>query len=803
MEPINQYLAGRARSFHNYKKLSLKLKVTSLKIWFNSTCLRLNLIPNYIQLATKNTSISARSALEAGKLHWLKQEIKHWYNIRDKLSLYMYESHLLLSKFFHPIEVDMIISLVKDNVEIAGSNLFVKLNSKIMKLTNEKVTSNNHSQFHYSNQHNNVFTNQNTFRFHNRTINLSQTRFGDEEMRLLNMGLKHNPQTTDNLLLDQFKLDLEVVLHQNSQNPNTNNLRAICAEKLKKLNFQPGKFNNNILKGLKAKIRKADLVVTKADKGNTIVILEKDNYVKKVQEFLDANGYIIKKVNFNQFIKSVKQFITLNREILKTHFDLNHYRLILMNPMIPRLYALPKIHKLNYPMRPIVAFTNTPVSKLSNWLNHILRSALNFQFPYAIKNSIELSRELSKFKVNNDYKLISLDIVNLFPSVPFEASLEIVNEYLSSSNLPDSVCAFLSSSLELVYKQNFLNLTINLSPLLAELFLTSLENNKIFNNQWLTNHFAYYKRYVDDIFVIFKGSDNDIDHCFQHMNTLHPHIKFTLEKENNRVLNFLDLQITRNTNRLDINIFRKPTTTDHVIPFSSHHPLSHKLAAFRFFFNRLFSLPLNTLNFNKEYHLISEVAFRNGYPRNLIEKLFHNFSRKVRLQNRTTLNPRQIDSPNNNFYSLPFIGPASFYFKKLLKEYDINISFSAKHNLKNHLVKTKDKIDTLEKSGVYRLSCSTCGACYVGQTGRKFKTRFNEHYACIRNNNIFTKSAFADHILDRGHSFNPNLDYEILHVCDKSIKLNILEQKEILHFHNQNPSLSLNEVLNINKSLLL
>ncbi|KAK5643166.1 hypothetical protein RI129_007011 [Pyrocoelia pectoralis] len=130
----------------------------------------------------------------------------------------------------------------------------------------------------------------------------------------------------------------------------------------------------------------------------------------------------------------------IGRKFLKTHINHNFYKLILMNPAFPRVYALPKIHKNNNPMRPIVSFTNTPVFKLSEWLNDTLRNHLKFNFPYSIRNSLDLSLELSKFVVNKDHPLLSFDIVNLFPSVPFTKCLDIVTIHLYSSNLPDSVC---------------------------------------------------------------------------------------------------------------------------------------------------------------------------------------------------------------------------------------------------------------------------------------------------------------------------------------------------------------------------
>jgi len=43
---------------------------------------------------------------------------------------------------------------------------------------------------------------------------------------------------------------------------------------------------------------------------------------------------------------------------------------------------------------------------------------------------------------------------------------------------------------------------------------------------------------------------------------------------------------------MEIDIYKKPTTTDTTIKYLSNHPMEHKLAAYRYHINRMFSLPL-------------------------------------------------------------------------------------------------------------------------------------------------------------------------------------------------------------------
>ena len=88
----------------------------------------------------------------------------------------------------------------------------------------------------------------------------------------------------------------------------------------------------------------------------------------------------------------------------------------------------------------------------------------------------------------------------------------------------------------------------------------------------------------------------------------------------------------------------------------------------------------------------------------------------------------------------------------------------------------------LSKSGVYQLSCNNCTGIYIGQSGRNFKLRVNEHQKAYKNGS--TQSHFAKHLLEYNHS----LDFKpkILHIAKKGSRLNVLEKMEIIQ-KNSNP----------------
>ena len=62
---------------------------------------------------------------------------------------------------------------------------------------------------------------------------------------------------------------------------------------------------------------------------------------------------------------------------------------------LPSVYGLPKVHKSNVPLRPIVSFYNSPTYKLSKYLVSLL-SPLVGDTPSAVRNS----KEFVSFKDN-------------------------------------------------------------------------------------------------------------------------------------------------------------------------------------------------------------------------------------------------------------------------------------------------------------------------------------------------------------------------------------------------------------------
>ena len=104
---------------------------------------------------------------------------------------------------------------------------------------------------------------------------------------------------------------------------------------------------------------------------------------------------------------------------------------------------------------------------------------------------------------------------------------------------------------------------------------------------------------MDDTFCLFH-SEQDAIAFFDYINSQHPNIRFTMEKEIDHVLPFLDVLID-NTHRGSVvtSTFRKKTFTGLLTNYLSFAPLSYKIGLIRTLIARVFKINNTWLGFHK------------------------------------------------------------------------------------------------------------------------------------------------------------------------------------------------------------
>jgi glycerol-3-phosphate cytidylyltransferase-like family protein len=166
---------------------------------------------------------------------------------------------------------------------------------------------------------------------------------------------------------------------------------------------------------------------------------------------------------------------------------------------------------------------------------------------------------------------------------------------------------------QIVVQHDGLAMGVPSSGLIAEIFLQHIEHSYIIHSTQ-KHKIINYCRYVDDILIIFDPNHSNIQEITNDFNSLHPKLQFMAETEDNYTLNYLDLSIRRTPTSLRTAIFRKPTFTDTIIPFTSNHPTQHKYATVRYLYNRLDSYNLKQKEYQQELNIIHNILHNNSFP---------------------------------------------------------------------------------------------------------------------------------------------------------------------------------------------
>ena len=414
--------------------------------------------------------------------------------------------------------------------------------------------------------------------------------------------------------------------------------------------------------------------------------------------------------------------------------------------LTPYIYGLPKIHKPDVPLRPIVSFCTSPTYQLSKFLARLLSPLVGNSTSY-VKNSAEFQSFISSERLNSDEILVSFDIVSLFTKIPIGLAVDVARKRLSldetleaRTNLSVSeivnLLEFCLNATYLAFRGNVYRQVYGtamgspVSVTVANLVMEDIEERAL---STFGIQLPFWKRYVDDTCTAVPIQRKD--DLLRHLNQVEDSIKFTVEEEVDGCLPFLDISIKHHTDgSLSTSVFRKKTHTDKYLDFESHHPLTHKKAVVSTLLCRAFTHTSDRVSETKEIRHVTNALRRNGYPQWLIDK--------------QVSTPHTISTTDHQWKGtavLPYIRGLSESIRRVLSSLDVRVCFKPHTTLRCFFPSPKDRPDDLEPAGVvYNIPCMDCSSCYIGQTGRKLGIRIKEHKRAVQTADFVT-SALSEH----------------------------------------------------------
>ena len=471
-------------------------------------------------------------------------------------------------------------------------------------------------------------------------------------------------------------------------------------------------------------------MILPADKGKATVVMDKVEYEDKITGMLsDVNTY--KSIpkdpapalerRLNSFLLSLRRSGALSEQ--------TYYKLRSSASKTPQLYGLPKIHKPDVPLRPIVSFITSPTYHLSKHLVAILSPLVGLTSSH-VGNSHEFSTFIRSQVLDEGMILVSFDVVSLFTRVPVDRAIEVANSrLLADETLSDrtalspkeiiQLLEFCLNATYLCHQGRFFQQTFGtamgspVSVTVANLVMEDVETRAI---SPATHTPLFWKRYVDDICTALQKSH--VEEFKDHLNTIEPTIQFTVELESNGKLSFLDTEILHNDNGvLTTSVFRKKTHTDKYLSFDSHHPFNHRVSVIKTLFDRAEKLCTTQGDKDDEIQHVTTALLANGYPRDIVSKYGHvkKGTRSDRMEPKATV-------------VLPYVKNVSESIRRILTPLNIRTCFRPVRTLRQFLVHPKDQLPISRVSGVvYSIPCQDCDKTYIGQTGRTLEHRVKEH----------------------------------------------------------------------------
>ena len=485
-------------------------------------------------------------------------------------------------------------------------------------------------------------------------------------------------------------------------------------------------------------LKEKGLLAIPFDKGVGICVMEKGLYNSKLDQILSLPQFekcVPTRKNAKDPILKEEEDIVNTLKELKSKGDISEELYYQMKPrgsQPPRLYGLAKVHKKDTPMRPVLSMPGSPyykiARKVTEWLSKVDECKIN-------SSSKSISDKLHSIVLEEDEVIVSFDVVSLYTNVPVNEAIDVCTEYMFSGKykLPPvnketfktllqlSTCNVVMLTHDGYYRQrDGLAMGIPPAPPLANGWLYSFDE-RIGDNAKL------YDRYVDDI--IRSISRNHTDTKLDEINNFHPSLNFTIERETEGALPFLDMKVVRSNCKLSSIWYCKPTDTGLIMNFHALAPSKYKRSVVCGFVHRIFRACSSWMNFHTSLTRAKNILENNQYPASFYEPLISATIEKLLVVAKPNDPETDQDEEKAHMLFLQYRGKVTDDYVRALRHLKAPCApVLTLRKIKTIMPSLKADVDkALRSRVVYHISCSRCNACYVGQTDRHILTRFKEH----------------------------------------------------------------------------
>ena len=555
--------------------------------------------------------------------------------------------------------------------------------------------------------------------------------------------------------------------------------------------------------------KERQIVIKPCDKGAGIIILNFNEYLRAALVHLEATTATgekyYKKVN-DSVLKEAKLKIT---NIVQEAYDNEILSKEEFSAMLPPEGALPvpgrfyctfKVHKEHAhgkapPPRGIVSCSGTLTENIAIFVEHNIKEAgkSHETFLEDTPHFLRLLEEVnSGERLPDNAMLVVIDAIGLYDNIPPKEGVKCVEESLRQntySNIPPELITRLMQVIldysvfefdGTKYQQQFgTSMGSKPAPPYANIFMAKIDSKiKEIARKFQENgqsEIQLFKRFLDDIFLIFLGSLKKLHEFFTEINNIHPTIKFTMshttpitEQQDpscpctpSESIPYLDTSCKIKQGKIITDLYRKPTDQNQYLLTSSCHPLEC-LESIPFSLSlriRRICMEEETreMRFNELRDMLLQREYTSGVINTAIAKA-RAIPRQVALRQvlRQAINtrpvfvalydPRLPSIPNITSRHWRSMVSECNYLKEVFPEPPL-VSYKRQRNIREILVRAKVAPPRQHRIVNGMKKCNSCLACsYImeGKTidgksynGKKFKWNIGRALSCDSKNIIY------------------------------------------------------------------
>ena len=432
------------------------------------------------------------------------------------------------------------------------------------------------------------------------------------------------------------------------------------------------------------RLQKDRIITLKAcDKGAGIIILDFKAYMKACYDHLlsrqpnqqegnetQHNMYYKKEYKF-ALERSKKHINTTLKEALNNNIiSKEEYKAMDPEDKNPsKFYCIFKVHKAHEhketpPPRPIVSGSGSITENISLYVEHHIKQIATQHVTY-LQDTPHFLRIIEKLnkgsKLPKNAMIVTSDVIGAYQNIPHEDGSDCLAEALEDRAEKTIPSSFIVTLMNLVQKYNIFEfhdgmlwkqligvaMGIHPAPSYANIYLARRIDQKIIelglkygeNNK---SAFLLFKRFLDDLINIFKGTSKQLHKLFEEINNFHPTLKFTMchttpeeEAEEDRCdceftksIPFLDTSLSIEDGKVEIDLYRKKTDRNQYLLPASCHPKSTSLSIPFSLSLRIVRICTNSTKRDLRLQELKIILLAREYPEDIVDAAI-NKARKI------------------------------------------------------------------------------------------------------------------------------------------------------------------------------